>query len=64
MDAALLGLDPAVPVVVAVAPEGDTAAELAAGALEPVAVPFKQVVLPELYEKTRSIKRIHHLPPD
>ncbi len=43
---------------------GDTAAELAAGALEPVAVPFKQVVLPELYEKTRSIKRIHHLPPD
>lgn len=40
--------------VVAAPLEGDDAPVLAAGGLEPVAVPFKQLVLPKLNENTKS----------
>ena len=35
---------------------GDDAPVLAAGPLEPEAVPFKQLVLPKLNENTKSMK--------
>jgi hypothetical protein len=43
---------------------GDDAPVLAAGPLEPVAVPFKQVVLPRLTENTKSNNKFHDIPPD
>ena len=44
--------------MVAAAPlVGDDAPVLAAGALEPEAVPFKQLVLPKLNENTKLFKK-------
>jgi hypothetical protein len=44
---------------------GDDAAGVAVPALEPDAVPFKQLVLPKLNKNTESIIiYIYHVPPD